>query len=180
MMSTPQPAEKMSSDSPIHSSSAASPTTFRPFLRAAAAPLAGRAGTVLAMAVLSFAQGLIRFVPFGSWQALLGSRTEGSATDDAVSAGAYARICVIGERVERAAARLPFETKCLARAVATQCLARAFGLPARLVIAVRRRDAADNDRFHAWVEQGGRFVVGACDRSAYQAMLSFRVEPRGR
>ncbi len=79
---------------------------------------------------------------------------------------------MIGAHVERAAARLPVVTLCLARAVAVQWLLRLRRQPSTLVLASHRTDRTTEHAFHAWVEIGDYFVIGHCDRAAYRQVLS--------
>ena len=63
--------------------------------------------------------------------------------------------------VERAAQRLPFETKCLPRAMALSWLLRRRRLGHCVVIAVRPPELRDGDHgLHAWVEVDGETVIG--------------------
>lgn len=78
----------------------------------------------------------------------------------------------VGQRVERAAMRLPIRTKCLARAIATLWLLFRQGLAGRLVIAVHRRDRSSEHAFHAWVEHGDEVVVGHCVREDYAPVMT--------
>jgi hypothetical protein len=63
--------------------------------------------------------------------------------------------------VDRAATLLPFQTKCLPRAMALSWMLRRERIQHALVIAVRPaelRDAADG--LHAWVEVDGAKIIG--------------------
>ena len=64
--------------------------------------------------------------------------------------------------VERAAARLPGDTVCLPRAMALQWMLRRRGHASALVFGVQsERREGDIHALHAWVEVGGRTVIGA-------------------
>lgn len=68
---------------------------------------------------------------------------------------------IICAAVDRAVAWLPRAPLCLARSIATTRLLRRSGVPAIMVIGVRRLPAGG----HAWVEVGGRIVndeIEAC------------------
>ena len=63
--------------------------------------------------------------------------------------------------VRAVARRLPTPWRgCLPQAVAVRAMLARRGLPARLVIGVRRTAAAGPLEAHAWVESDGRVVVG--------------------
>ena len=48
-------------------------------------------------------------------------------------------------------------------------------IPSLLVIAILRdRTDADDDEYHAWVEQGGRMIIGQCERTDYQPIIRLR------
>jgi len=110
------------------------------------------------MALLCRARLLVAMVPLARWRGSLGlAGAPGQATD--ADADREARRFAV--HVERAAARLPFETKCLVRAMALSWLLRARAIPHALVIAARPQAArSGDDSLHAWVEQGGRIVLG--------------------
>ena len=48
-------------------------------------------------------------------------------------------------------------------------------IPSLLVIAILRdRTHADDDEYHAWVEQGDRMIIGQCERTDYQPIIRLR------
>ncbi|MBW8784797.1 MAG: lasso peptide biosynthesis B2 protein [Novosphingobium sp.] len=111
------------------------------------------------MALLCVARLLVALVPLRLWRGSIG-RLDGAgqslATPHRVAAAR--RLAV---HVERAAGRLPFATKCLPRAMALAWLLRKRRWPYVLRIAVRPQLARDgSDDLHAWVECGGRIVIG--------------------
>jgi hypothetical protein len=126
-----------------------------------------RRRTAWAMVLLCVAQLAVRLVPFGYWRATLGRRGSGDGQVDD-GAGAARHLAV---HVERAAARLPFATKCLPHAMALCWLLRGAGIPYVLKIAarpaaVRHTDpptslSGGEDTLHAWVESGNVTVIGA-------------------
>lgn len=134
-----------------------------------------RLRTLLAMALLCLARLLIAIVPLRWWRRTLGqvSRdmsppTAGPALRDAVR---------LASHVERAAERLPFETRCLPRAMALAWLLRRAGLGYCLVIAIRpqgRREEADG--LHAWVDYDGVTVLGELP-GPWQPVLALRWPP---
>ena len=119
--------------------------------------LRGRMRTVRTMTALSLARLLIAFVPLGRWRKTLGL-ADGHCNRDG-SALAEAR--QIARQVEWAAERLPFESVCLPRAMATSWTLRRRRIAHALVFAARpaeRRD--DQHALHAWVEVDGTKVIG--------------------
>jgi len=106
------------------------------------------------MVLLCRARLLVAMVPLARWRGTLG--LAGEARDD--DGGEARRLAI---HVERAAARLPFHTKCLVRAMALSWLLRPRAIPHALVIAVRPQAArGGDDDLHAWIEHGGRIVLG--------------------
>lgn len=116
-----------------------------------------RALVTEAMFRLTLARLLVRLAPFGWWRHWLGQASPMGAAQGIVDP-------VTGRLVRavlRGAARLPFQTKCLPRAIALHMMLRSRKLSSRLVIAVldpRHRGALDD--LHAWVESGGQIVIG--------------------
>ena len=111
--------------------------------------------TALAASTLCAAQIVVACVPFAKWKGSLGLQSP----KDVREGGMHARR--IARQVERAAARLPFRTKCLPRAVAVSWLLRRRAIPHAVVIAVRPAELRDQeDALHAWVEVGGEKVIG--------------------
>ena len=118
----------------------------------------GRAGTVRAMAVLTTSRIIVAAAPFQWWRGALGLRYCTSDTD-AVAETKEARR--LASQVERAAARLPFATKCLPRAVALSWLLRRKHIGHSVVFAVRPAELRQSaDALHAWVEVAGTTVIG--------------------
>lgn len=109
--------------------------------------------TLQAIGALCLARLLVAVVPLRLWRASLGLAS-GRQLDNG------ARFLV--GRVERAAQRLPFGTRCLPRAVALSWMLRRRNISHALVIAVRpvsMRTGAD--ALHAWIEADGAILLGA-------------------
>jgi hypothetical protein len=107
------------------------------------------------MVLLCLARLAIALVPLRLWRDGLGYRP---ATARPVDPD---RARLLAAHVERAARRLPFETKCLARAVALSWAMRARGIAHELVIAVRPQAARHGtDDLHAWIEADAATVLG--------------------
>ena len=114
------------------------------------------------MALLCRARFLIAAVPFRRWRRSLGS--SGAACAAAPPRGREADLAKarqLASQVDRAAWRLPFECKCLPRAMALSWLLQRKGVPHDVVIAIRPADARDSaESLHAWLEVAGATVIG--------------------
>jgi hypothetical protein len=111
------------------------------------------------MAVLCCARLVVAVVPFHRWRHLLGAKisSDGGPDADAALVEAQRSAAV----VERAAVRLPFESKCLPRAMALSWLLRRKQIGHAFVFAVRPDHLRSGpDRLHAWVEIDGTKVIG--------------------
>lgn len=123
-----------------------------------------RARTVEAGAWLLLARLLIARVRFERWRATLGPRCPDppSATTERRDRNLAARR--LARAVERAAAHLPGESRCLAQAVALQWMLRARGQPGLLSFGVRPEQRQGGlDTLHAWVSRGGEVLIGASE-----------------
>lgn len=100
---------------------------------------------------------LVNKVPFARWKGRLLSK-QADQTPDPAQIAESRRLAI---HVERAAARLPFATRCLPRALALSAMLRARNLPHRLVVAARpAEDRQGQDDLHAWIESGTERVLG--------------------
>lgn len=96
---------------------------------------------------------MVAVIPFPLWRTRTGGRP-GDKSDPAATGR-------LAASVERAANRLPFEVKCLPRALALSALLRRKGFAHRVVVAVRPAGArGQEDDLHAWVEVGETVVLG--------------------
>ena len=111
---------------------------------------------VEAAAVLAFASVAVRVLPGGRVTSLLGTVLTTEPPPPA-AAGGDARARGVGRMVERVAARLPWQPKCLPQAIATRAMLRRRGIAceSHLGIVSTRPLAA-----HAWVTVGGAVVQG--------------------
>lgn len=106
------------------------------------------------MCALCVARVTLAWVPFQRWRGSLGAALAGDATEQASAQ-------MVARRVERAAERLPFTTKCLPRAMALSWLLRRQAIGHSVVIAVRPAESrGSTDDLHAWVETDGVKVMG--------------------
>ena len=111
------------------------------------------------MAALTGARFLVAMAPFERWRRSLGFEVGTPASAGRGPAASEARR--LASQVERAAARMPFSTKCLPRAMALSWLLRRKGIGHTVVFAIRPPDLRNSpDALHAWVEVAGAKVLG--------------------
>ena len=117
-----------------------------------------------AMVRLVLARLLVTCIPLRRWSRLLGQinliPSAGDGADEATR--------VLARAVTHGAAWLPFETKCLPRAIALHTLLRRTGHTSHLVIGVlgsssRASKQGSLEDLHAWVETNGEVIIGALD-----------------
>lgn len=105
------------------------------------------------MLLLCKARLLLALVPFRRWSRTLGLQAGRTVTEPEIR-----QFVAV---VERAAHRLPFETKCLPRSMALSWALRESKIAHSVVLAVRPADRRDSiDALHAWVEIDGSMVLG--------------------
>lgn len=120
-----------------------------------------RARTAEAAALLMIARLLIAAVALRRWRGSLGAVAR---QPDAADAMALASL--LCRHVERAALRLPMETKCLPRAMALSWMLRRRSIAHAAVFGVRHSGAApDTDALHAWIEIAGQTLPAGSDHS---------------
>jgi hypothetical protein len=119
---------------------------------------------VMAAGVLAFFRVGLRITRFDRLQRL--SRTLPARTGfDRAAVGETA------ELITRAADVLPGRSSCLSQALALSFLLARRRIPSALVIGVARVD--HGHRFHAWVENNGRIVIGAADAVDCVRLVAF-------
>ena len=74
--------------------------------------------------------------------------------------GASSSAPAVGWAVRRVARRLPFEAKCLPRALAAHWMLRRRGGASRVVFGVRRAAPERHPEYHAWLVMDGETVIG--------------------
>ena len=76
----------------------------------------------------------------------------------------------VGRIVRKVAPRLPFSTRCLARAMAAHWMLRRRGVASRVALGVRRATPAGGAlEYHAWLATAdGVAVIGAADAETYR------------
>ena len=113
------------------------------------------------MGLLCVAQAYVRLIPFHHWSGCLGTnsgyrKNDFNKGERALDQGRQAA-AVVG----RAAERLPFETKCLPRAIALSWFLRRRNVAHTVVFAARPLPLRNSaDALHAWVEVDGGTIMG--------------------
>ena len=124
----------------------------------------GRALTAEALALLIVAQYLVAYVRFARWRRWLGEPCPPAVTE-VEQPGAIPPCAHRAARaVDRAALRLPGDSKCLPRAMALLWMLRRRRLSGQLrlgVLAGCRRGGIDD--LHAWVTFRGTTLIGHSD-----------------
>ena len=110
------------------------------------------------MADLCRARLLVSWVPFRLWREWLGPSDNLPGEIGAKSASDARRFAA---NVDRAAERLPFQTKCLPRAMALSWMLRRERIQHAVVIAIRPAELRDAvDGLHAWIEVDRAKIIG--------------------
>ena len=125
-----------------------------------------RAQAALIVFLLCIARFLVSCVPLRMWQSTLGvvapcSPQKPEPIGETIVAEKVAVALCLAVNVEQVAARLPFETKCLHRAMTLAWLLWSRGISYSLKIAVRPPQVRGESYYlHAWIEAGGMIVLG--------------------
>lgn len=140
-----------------------------------------RAQVAEAIAALIVARLFIATVPLKRWRGGLGRRTDPADLHDPAEASEPHPDNLPARRlsraVERGAARLPGETRCLARALALHAMLRRRRLGATLLIGVRpRAERGSLDDLHAWVLRRGETLIGGGE-IRHVPLVGFSTEP---
>ena len=129
-------------------------------------PWHGRRATVEAMAWLILARLLVARVPFGHWRPWLGTPVAPPTDDLRLHLDANLAQRRLARAVERAAGRLPGESRCLARGMALHWMLRLRAMGGVLHIGVLPGSARGSlDDLHAWVTRLGEVLLGADERA---------------
>lgn len=69
---------------------------------------------------------------------------------------------------------------CLMRSISARAMLEAKGIPTVLVLGVLRGEASPSDKFgaHAWIDVGGRTILGAREKEGHFAVAAFVLAPR--
>lgn len=128
-------------------------------------PWHGRGATAEAMACLILARLLIARVPFGRWRRWLGTPVAPQTDDPRLHLDANLAARRLARAVDRAARRLPGESRCLARAMALHWMMRRRTLGGVLHIGVLPgSERGSLDDLHAWITRLGEVLIGASDQ----------------
>ncbi len=142
------------------------------------ATVSQRLATLYSMAVLVIARIVVSVLPLKMFRSSLGEMQSGPGRADTKVAGNIKQARFWAVRVERASMRLPGESKCLPKAIALQWQLQQSGIGSHLVISIHRTERQATHAYHSWVETGGEILIGQCDRSEYQPVMTFQSEPR--
>ena len=141
-------------------------------------PWHGRRATVEAMAWLILARLLVANVPFGRWRRWLGTPVAPPTDDPRLHLDANLAQRRLARAVERAAGRLPGESRCLARAMALHWMLRLRAMGGVLHIGVLPgSDRGSLDDLHAWVTRSGEVLLGADDQPHFALFAA--ANPKG-
>lgn len=138
---------------------------------------AQRTATLRAMIYLAAARITVRILPLRAFRWTLGDVRDAYPSRE-VPKGSLQPSGVqlaMARQVERAAMRLPGESKCLAKAIALHWMMHGSGKASELVIAIHHRERRARHAYHAWLECGGAMLVGACERTDYRELMRFSI-----
>jgi len=137
--------------------------------------------TLRAAANLGAARLAVRLLPFSFLRMSLGGNRSAPLRSEIERGNSDRELAVArywAGRVERAALRLPGESRCLPKAAALFWMLRRRQIEARLVIAIHRSERRGAHAYHAWLEHAGAMIVGACERSEYREIMAFQTLPQ--
>lgn len=80
--------------------------------------------------------------------------------------------------VQMAAGNVPFKSVCLDQAMAGMLLLRRFKIPSNLCLGVKRNDKEQKLDAHAWIECGGRILIGGQRSLQYTKVAHFANSPK--
>jgi hypothetical protein len=124
-----------------------------------------------AFALLGLSRAALLAVPFRRIAPLLGDDLGPARLVPVVSEGQAARAVHIGRAVRTAAGYTPWESKCLAQAMAARVLLGASGIPYVLYLGVARE--AGRLEAHAWVLAGRARVTGGDGFNRFTVVAAF-------
>jgi len=80
--------------------------------------------------------------------------------------------------VNMAAGNVPFKSVCLDQAMAGMLLLRRFKIPSNLCLGVKRNEKEQKLDAHAWIECGGRILIGGQRSLQYNKVAHFTNSPK--
>jgi hypothetical protein len=125
-----------------------------------------------AMAVLVLARAAVRTIPLRRLAWLTGPVSQGDASHQSTERSGDPRVRLVAASLRRGAARLPWHSGCLVRALAGGAMLRRRRIASTLVVGVAR-DAAGL-RAHAWLVADGGTVCGGREAVDFRPIAAFR------
>jgi hypothetical protein len=126
-----------------------------------------------ALAALFLARAALLCLPFRRIAAGLGAM--GAESPLELPEQHHAAVEEVSWAVQAVAHRVPWDSRCLAQALAAYRLLKRRGIAATVYFGVKR-DPAVPFSAHAWVRCGGRIVTGASGVEAYTVLMQFARE----
>lgn len=123
-----------------------------------------------ALVALLLARLALAFVPFRRIAAWMG--TEGKETDAEETATMEARALEIGAAVSLVARHVPWDSRCLAQALAGSSMLGRRNIPATLYFGVRKELGVDFSA-HAWLRCGSRIITGGPQHESFEVIARF-------
>ena len=80
--------------------------------------------------------------------------------------------------INMAAGNVPFQSVCLDQAMAGMLLLRRFRIPSHLCLGVKRNEKEKKLDAHAWIECGGRILIGGQRSLQYNKVAHFTNSPK--
>ncbi|HEU4694304.1 MAG TPA: lasso peptide biosynthesis B2 protein [Vicinamibacterales bacterium] len=125
-----------------------------------------------AMTALASVTLLLRILPFRTVMRLAASSAWPADDEPAPGRTTHPLATSVGAAVNRAAARLPWHSSCLRRALAGRFMLLRRGFPSSVVFGVAKR--AGQIHAHAWLVAGGGIVCGGRDRAGFTPIAVLR------
>jgi hypothetical protein len=148
------------------------PKVASPLRRFLARPREDRLLLLEALAALAAGRARLLCLPFRRVAARLGRA--GAESPEAVPAAQEDTARRIGWAVTAMARYVPWDSRCLAQAIAGQRMLARRGLDCTLYLGVGEDPLRPGDKaFHAWLRCGTRFVTGGDGRLRFQVLASF-------
>lgn len=132
-----------------------------------------RALTAEAVTLLGLSRGLVLSVPFRWLARNLGEQRGGVSGDPqgTLPADQTRTAETVGAAIEWASRHTPWRSNCLAKALAGRAMLARRGVPAALVLGVKR--SGERLEAHAWLYAGERIVTGGAERPDFTAVVEF-------
>jgi hypothetical protein len=125
---------------------------------------------------LAAAQAAIRLLPFRWISPGLGHLADANAASPLLSPQQALQAQRIGWAVQALARRLPWDSRCLAQAVAGKWMLQRRGLPSTLYLGVSHGQENWLEA-HAWLRCGDEFVTGEQQHARFKVIAAFTEDP---